>query len=311
MPEEVGIGPASELGVCVSTPSHGLVPGVLVRLGPRVPRVPVVFDSPHSGCDYPDDFDHCLSPASIRTGVDAFVDELFGAAPAQGAVLLHALFPRTYIDPNRAPDDVDESLLDGPWPGGARPGPKTALGIGLIPRRQPAGAIYDRTLAVAEAVARLERFYLPYHGALRAALDGAHGAFGAVWHVNCHSMPALSSEVSPEGPGARRADFCLGDRDGSSCERDFTAFVAEVLSSMGYTVSVNDPYKGVELVRRYSDPGAGRHSLQIEVNRGLYMDERSATRADGFPALRADLDRLVEVVCRYALDRAGRQAAAE
>ena len=119
-------------------------------------------------------------------------------------------------------------------------------------------------------------------------------------------MPAVSTSVSPEGPGVVRPDFCLGDRDGATCERDFTEFVRATLAGMGYRVTVNDPYKGVELVRRYSLPRDGRHSLQIEVNRVLYMDERTVTRAGEFDALRRDLDCLIAGICAYGRRRQGR-----
>ncbi len=285
------------------------IPGVLARHDPAGSPAPVVFDSPHSGNAYPDDFGHRLPLARLRSGEDAFVDELFAEAPAAGATLLRALFPRTYIDPNRAPDDIDESLLDGPWPLQARPGAKASLGIGLIPKRQPAGLVYDRTLSVEEAMARLEDYYRPYHHALEEALDGAAASFGAVWHLNCHSMPATSSEISPEGPGMTRPDFCLGDRDGTTCEPEFTGFVAAQLRASGYEVTVNDPYKGVELVRRYAEPARGRHSLQIEINRGLYMDERTITRNEGFHSLRAAMTQLVHAICAYASDRLAPAAA--
>ena len=219
-----------------------MIPGVLARHDPAGTRAPVVFDSPHSGNEYPDDFGHCLPFGRLRCGEDAFVDELFAEAPAAGATLLRALFPRTYIDPNRAPDDVDESLLDGSWPLPVKPGVKASLGIGLIPKRQPAGLVYDRKLSVDEAMARLDGYYRPYHRALEEALDRSVATFGAVWHVNCHSMPATSSEISPEGPGMSRPHFCLGDRDGTTCEPAFTRFVADELRAMGYDVTVNEPY---------------------------------------------------------------------
>jgi N-formylglutamate amidohydrolase len=116
-------------------------------------------------------------------------------------------------------------------------------------------------------------------------------------------MPSVSSRISEEGPGKPRADFVLGDRDGTTCEPAFTGFVAAALRAMGYEVKVNDPYKGVELVRAFSDPKAGRHSLQVEVNRRLYMDEATRAKSAGFEALRRDLSKLVEAVASYAAER--------
>jgi N-formylglutamate amidohydrolase len=150
---------------------------------------------------------------------------------------------------------------------------------------------------------RIVRFHQPYQRAVKDALDRAHEHFGAVWHLNLHSMPAVSSAISEEGPGVPRADFVLGDRDGSTCEPEFTTLVAESLRGMGYDVRINDPYKGVELVRAFSDPRAGRHSLQIEANRRLYMNERTRERAAGFEKLQHDLGQLLEQLARYARER--------
>jgi len=241
----------------------------------------------------------------LRRTEDAFVDELFADAPGKGATLVRALFPRSYIDPNRAPDDIDPSILRGAWPYRANPGEKARLGVGLIPTLEPGGIVYDRVLSVEEAVNRLDSYYWPYHRELEEALDRAQLQGGSFWHVNCHSMPAVSTSVSPEGPGVPRPDFCLGTRDGTTCDIEFTELVEGFLASLGYSVTIDDPYKGVELVRRYSDPLHGRHSLQLEINRGLYMDEGNITKSEGFPALKADITRLVECICDFAHARFG------
>ena len=271
---------------------------------PRRGHVPLVLDSPHSGNEYPEDFRFSLPKEALRQAEDSYVDELYAAGPDVGATLIAARFPRSYIDPNRSVLDIDASLLEAPWPGPAVPSPKTARGIGLIWRVLDTGEpIYARKLTVDEVKQRIVRYHQPYQRAVKDALDRAYEHFGAVWHLNLHSMPAVSSAVSEEGPGKSRADFVLGDRDGSTCEPEFTALVREKLRAMGYEVKVNDPYKGVELVRAFSDPKAGRHSLQIEVNRRLYMDERTRERNAGFRPLAANLTQLLEAVAAYAAER--------
>lgn len=280
-------------------------PAAFRVLPPEGEPAPAVFDSPHSGARYPEDFRSIAPLAVLRCAEDAFVDELFGSAPRHGAPLIAAQFPRIYIDPNRDLVDLDPAMLDGPWPEPLVPSRKTELGVGLIWRIMPPEApLYDRLLGVAEVRGRIERCWKPYHRAVSGAIDETHRRFGKVWHVNCHSMPARGNAASEDGPVAR-AEFVLGDRDGTTCEAAFTAFVAGELRGMGYKVKINQPYKGVELVRRYSDPAVGRHSLQIEVNRRLYMDEKSREKNGGFAALQADLDRLVAAICRYARERAG------
>lgn len=282
-----------------------LIPDVLERIEPDAGFAPVVFDSPHSGNVYPDDFGHAIDRIHLRRTEDAFVDELFADAPAKGATLLRALFPRSYVDANRSPDDIDPAMLSGSWPYLANPGEKAKLGIGLIPNREPGGMVYDRLLSVEEATRRLDDYYWPYHRALEEALDRAQLQAGSFWHVNCHSMPAVSTSVSPEGPGVPRPDFCIGTRDGTTCDIEFAELVEGFLTGQGYRVTIDDPYKGVELVRRYSDPLRGRHSLQLEINRRLYMDEPAIVTNQGFAALKADMTELIETVCEFASARVG------
>jgi N-formylglutamate deformylase len=267
-------------------------------------RVPLVLDSPHSGTQYPADFGAAVPMEGLRAAEDAFVDELYASGPALGATLIAANFPRSYIDPNRSLFDIDASLLAAPWPGPAIPSRKTELGIGLIWRVLDSGEpIYQRKLSVDEVKRRIVDYHQPYQRAVKDALDETFEHFGAVWHINCHSMPALSGRISEEGPGKPRADFVLGDRDGTTCEPEFTAFIARTLRAMNYEVKVNDPYKGVELVRAFSDPAAHRHSLQIEANRRLYMDERTRQKSERFDPFRADLDRMLAAVASYVEER--------
>jgi N-formylglutamate amidohydrolase len=271
---------------------------------PRASHVPLVLDSPHSGREYPADFGAAVSLDLLQQAEDTYVDELYASGPACGATLIAARFPRSYIDPNRSLLDMDASLLDAPWPGPAVMSRKTELGVGLIWRVLDSGLpIYARKLTVDEVKRRIVRYHQPYQRAVKDAMDAAHEHFGAVWHLNLHSMPAVSGSISEEGPGKPRADFVLGDRDGTTCDAEFTATVADALRGMGYEVKINDPYKGVELVRAFSDPNAGRHSLQIEVNRRLYMEERTREKSAGFEALRMNLDRLLQTVSSYATER--------
>ena len=274
------------------------------RHEPDVPPLPLVLDSPHSGTSYPADFDHLPSRAIVRRAEDTHVETLFGGAPDAGATLVEALFPRAYIDPNRHPSDMDPAVLEEPWPGPVARSRKTELGIGLVWRLAQGGVpMYARLLSVADVERRIALYYEPYHAAVAAVLDERHRRFGAVWHLNCHSMPAVG-DVMSDDPGRERAEFVLGDRDGTTCEPEFTAFVAATLSAMGYEVAINDPYKGVELVRKHGRPAERRHSLQIEINRRLYMDEVSLARTAGFGALQADLARLIEALADYVRARA-------
>ncbi|HEY1299082.1 MAG TPA: N-formylglutamate amidohydrolase, partial [Stellaceae bacterium] len=262
------------------------IPGVLWRQDPQGAVVPLVFDSPHSGALYPDDFRFSCPFEVLRRAEDAYVDELYRAAPEHGATLIAALFPRSYLDPNRAVDDLDEALFDGAWPAPLKPSHRTLGGLGLVRRVvRPGTPIYDRRLTIDEILGRVERCHTPYHKVLDEACLGAHRQFGAVWHINCHSMPS-SPTAKAEG---ECADFVLGDRDGTTCGQELTDFVAAFLRARGYDVRINEIYKGVEIVKRQGRPAERRHSLQIEVDRGLYMNQKTLEKSAGFAGLQADI----------------------
>jgi N-formylglutamate amidohydrolase len=280
-----------------------VVPDILIRQDPLpdgVSPVPVVFDSPHSGSVYPADFDFAAPVEVMRRAEDAFVDELFATAPAHGAALLAALFPRSYVDPNRHEHEIDTLLLNEPWPHPIVSSHRSARGLGVVRRLVRATvAVYDRRLSVSEVQSRIARYHRPYHDELSAMIANAHGRFGAVWHVNCHSMKSTAK-------GRLRDDFVLGDRDGTTCAPAFTELVALTLRNLGYSVGLNHPFKGAEIVTRHGDPAAGRHSLQIEINRGLYMDEARIEKSDAFPQLRQDIDRLIGTIVEFVREQIGR-----
>jgi N-formylglutamate deformylase len=270
----------------------------------RSPRVPLVFDSPHSGSWFPPDFGHCLTERELRSAEDCHIHELYACAPDHGATLLEATFARTYVDVNRSEADVDPDLLDGAWPHPVADSVKGRLGQALVWRTLNDGRpIYARKLSVAEMKRRIEHYLHPYHRALAALIDDAHARHGVVFHVNCHSMQSVGGKMSQDGAGTRRPEIVLGDRDGTSCAPEFTGLVRGLFADAGYDVRVNDPYKGVELVRAFSAPRDGRHSLQIEINRALYMDERTLDRNDGYERLRGDIERLVARLAEYASER--------
>jgi N-formylglutamate deformylase len=273
------------------------LPGVLVRSAPTGAVWPLVVDSPHSGRAYPEDFGHAAPLALLRRAEDAFVDDLYEDAPLHGAGLLKALFPRSYVDPNRHEAEIDPGMVEGDWPTAIEASHRTEMGLGLI-RRLIRGnvPVYDRLLTVAEIEDRIARFHRPYHDELEAMLAELHARFGAVWHINAHSMKAMGRK---QGRSIPRDDFVLGDLEGESCDPEFTTFVAETLQDFGYSVRINHPFKGAALVKRFGRPREGRHSLQIEVNRGLYMDEERIEKTEDFDTLKRDIDRLLAAVAGF------------
>ncbi|MBI3419996.1 MAG: N-formylglutamate amidohydrolase [Proteobacteria bacterium] len=271
------------------------------------PAAPLLLDSPHSGRFYPDDFRFICPQAWLRQTEDALVDELFASAPKQGITFLHALFARSYIDPNRAENDIDPRMLDGAWPAPLAPTERSLAGHGLIRHLCRGAPVYAGKLSIEEVKRRIETCYRPYHATLEKSLGELKNHFGTVWHINCHSMPSALHHTAALTPLHPQADFILGDRDGSSCEKVFTAFAAQTLRALGYCVALNDPYKGVEVIARYGKPGQGVHSLQLEVNRALYMDEKTLQPSAGFEKLRHSLEHLISELRGWVIQRAGLQ----
>lgn len=269
-------------------------PGVFRASRPKGGVLPLVFDSPHSGTHFPDDFNPAVPRETVLHCADLYVDRLFASAPDQGAVLLAAEFPRVYIDPNRARDDIDPAQTPG-WTGPANPGEKTRLGKGLVWRtvKPMATPLYHRALTGAEVEARIASCYQPYHEILAALTDAAHKATGAVWHVNCHSMQPVSGMMDAEGPEVARADIVLSDREGTTCDPTFLMAARESFIAQGLEVSVNHPFKGAEIVRRHGRPQDGRHSLQVEINRKLYLNLQTLEPNTHFAETKTAIDRLV------------------
>lgn len=264
-------------------------------------NTPLVMDSPHSGVSYPADFEPAIELAMLRRAEDTHVEKLYDFAAGLGVTWIEALFPRSYLDANRNTGDVDVCLFDEAWPDPVTTEPgalrKVSLGKGLIWRTTDEGLpIYQRALTVEEVRARINHCWRPYHSAVEQAINAAHARHGYVIHLNCHSMPAIASSHATEFPGEAHADFVIGDRDGTTASRPLSKMVCNLLRDRGYSVAYNHPYKGVELVRRYSDPSNQRHSLQVEINRKLYMDEQTLEMHAGAGALKASLRALVEML---------------
>ncbi len=260
---------------------------------PSIGAARLVYDSPHSGRFYPLDFAEGAPRAQLRRGEDAYVDRLLAGAPNHGATVLAATYPRCYIDVNRGELDIDPSLLAEPWPGELAPTEKSARGLGLIRRFVVPGVeAQRRPLTIAEVRSRIELAYRPYHARLDELVDEVLRERGIVWHVNWHSMKSRGNTMTPDGPTAVRPDFVVSDGRGTSAAPHVTALVIETLASFGYRVALNDPYVGGMIVQRMGRPARGVHSIQVEINRALYLDEVGVMLTAGFSRLAAEIDAL-------------------
>lgn len=263
-------------------------PAFVVEAPARL-RTPFVFNAPHAGAVYPEGFLAAarLSGLSLRRSEDAHVDALFADVVGLGAPLMRARFPRAFLDVNREPYELDPRMFDGRLPGYANTrSMRVAGGLGTIPRVVADGhEIYARKLAVAEGLARIDTLYKPYHRALRRLVEATWRGFGVAVLIDCHSMPSTSLARDQVG----LADIVLGDRYGTSCASVVCDVVEEALRRRGLVVARNKPYAGGFITEHYGEPPARRHALQVEINRALYMDERTLERRPGFARLAADL----------------------
>ncbi len=253
----------------------------------------VVFASPHSGRNYPQSFlrKTLLGEHSVRSSEDAFVDQLFDCVPQYGAPLIMAGVPRAYVDLNRSPDELDPALIEGVRSAGHNP--RIASGLGVIPRVVANGkAIYNGKISMLEANRRIETYWRPYHAALRLQLDNAHREFGQAVLVDCHSMPHEAMD-SVARTGVRRPDVVLGDRFGAAAHESIVDRVEAAFADAGLIVTRNTPFAGAFVTQHYGRPAREQHAVQVEIDRALYMDEKSICPNENFDAFRELIERVV------------------
>lgn len=263
---------------------------------PHTRTVPLVFASPHSGNDYPADFvaGARLDPVALRRSEDGFVDELFAAAPEYGAPLLRALFPRAFIDANREPFELDQGMFADRLPDYVNTGSsRVAAGLGTIAKVVSSGQdIYPRKLTFAEAAERIDSYYRPYHKALETLIVETKRRFGYCVVVDCHSMPSIGGPLDPDA-GRGRADFIIGDCFATTCAPYITDAIERTIGGFGYAVARNKPFAGGFTTRHYGQPRDGVHTVQIEINRALYMDELNISKNANFGRVAAQMTDVV------------------
>jgi N-formylglutamate amidohydrolase len=277
-----------------TSPDHRDMPPIEI-VAPAAQHLPVILASPHSGTCYPPALLAAsrLSPHALRRSEDSFVDEIFAAGAALGAPLLRARFARAYLDANREPYELDPAMFEDALPAFVNDAsPRVQVGLGTIARIVATGEdIYAGKLRLADALSRIELLYRPYHRALCELIAATQRRFGYYLLVDCHSMPSMSG---PHERGGRpRVDFVLGDCHGASCHPVVIETAQRLIAAKGYSVARNAPYAGGFTTGHYGRPRDGGHGLQIEINRGLYMDERSISRRPFLAQLALDMRDLV------------------
>jgi N-formylglutamate amidohydrolase len=281
-------------------------------LEPAAWRAPIIFNSPHSGSAYPEAFLRVsrIDLPALRRSEDSFMDELIGGLSDRGFAVVRVHFPRSYVDVNREPYELDPRMFAGRLPSFANTrSMRVAGGLGTIPRVVGDGQeIYRERLAVDDALSRIETLYKPYHRALRRLINRVHQSFGTAVLVDCHSMPSIG--VSRDEP--RRPDVVIGDRYGTSCAPLLPDRVEQTMGRLGYSVGRNKPYAGGFITEHYGNPASGLHAIQLELNRAIYMDERRREKGPRFAQVATDFAELAEALATVPLGDLGPfQAAAE
>jgi N-formylglutamate amidohydrolase len=285
-----------------------LEPEVFYRFDPTAAPAPVVVDVSRSGRLYPIDFRSPVPFSALHDNVSMYVEEIWKDAPKYGATMLQALFPNTYIDANRHELDIDPELIEGEWPVPVQFVSKSGLGL-LKTVSRYGERLQERKLTVAEVEARLDRYYRPYHRELASVMDRMLATHGFYYQLSCHCMSAVGAPTHADA-GKERMDFCLGNLRGTSSTAEFIEFVAEVIRAQGFTCSVNTPYTGGELNRRYGKPDGTQESVMVEINKKRFMDVASFKKNEGFDAIRGVAGAVLQAVTCRARGLAGSAACA-
>jgi N-formylglutamate amidohydrolase len=271
-------------------------PGLFLRYEPIGEAAPLLVDVSRSGREYPKEYRSPLPFTTVHDNVSMYVEDLWSGAPEAGATLLYCSFPNTWIDVNRNELDMDPAVVDGQWPLELKPTARTLEGLGLIKTKARYGEPFqERKLTVAEVEERLNVYYRPYHAELKRIADDLYARFGRLRQISCHCMSAVGAPTHPDA-GKSRADFCVSDLRGKTASKAAMDLAVDTLRNYGYTVSVNEPYIGNELIRRIGDPSRGIDSIQVEINKKLFMDTKTFRPTENLAKVKADLDRLLGVL---------------
>ena len=295
---------------------------VFFEPAPETSAQPLLITSPHSGSHYPEDFLTAsrLDAHAIRQSEDMFVADLFAGVETAGASLLAARLPRAYLDLNCAPFELEQELFEDDLPSQFNSKSLRArAGLGTVPRLVAENTpIYSGKLAFAEAEHRIEKFYTPFHAALAGKLDELNRQFGAAILIDAHSMPSQAARANDGRPKQPHIDIVLGTRHGRACHATLTELVENFLKARGLSVARNQPYAGGYITEHYGRPDAGTHAIQIEINRAIYMDERTYQRHAGFGKLSETMKKLIahltaipDLAAQLASDRPPGKSAAE
>lgn len=273
--------------------------GVFQRIESTSTLSPIVVDVSRSGREYPEEFRSNIPFTTLHDNVSMYVDDIWSGTPDVGGTLLYATFPNFWIDVNRHELDLDADLIEGDWPIPLQP-TRSRTGLGLLKSRSRHGeAVHERKLTVQEVMDRMSGYFHPYHAELKRLLDERKTAFATVYHLSCHCMSATGAATHADA-GKPRADFCLSNRNGETCSKEMLEFVRSIVVGDGFSCTLNDPYVGGEIVRRYGQPDAGIESIQVEINKNRFMDVSTFKKSEGFEEIQKTATKILRALAERA-----------
>ena len=257
---------------------------------PTTTPSPVLVEVPHSGLQVPPEVESEIdaTPSAMLRDSDIYVDQLYQRAPENGATLLVSRVSRYVVDLNRGPEDVDSAAVP------KHPKARHVPARGVVWRARTDGTPLLRSpLTVAQFGRRIELFYEPYHRTLREVAAQIREQHGQVVILAAHSMPSTGRRTMGGGE-VRRADIVPGTRGRSTADGRIIDLVDSHFRDAGLSVQHDKPYRGGWTTSTYGAPKRGQHAIQIELNRALYVDERtSEIKKHDFAQLQTVLDQLV------------------
>ncbi len=266
-------------------------------------QYPIVLSSPHSGREFPQEFlqNSCLSENELRSSEDCFVDDIILGASNAGIPMISMNIPRTFVDVNRDKIEIDDTMYFDKAPSSDSIGSRRCrVGLGVIHRivaqNKP---IYDGLISFQEAQERIKFVYEPYHKRLKQLIDKCQKKFGFCLLIDCHSMPSKICNIMNE---TKPVEFCLSNLFDESCPTQISQYLAQILTQKNYRVEFNRPYAGAYITFNYCQPRKNSYTLQIEINRSLYMNENLYKKNNNFQSISNNLCESIIALGKFLLD---------
>ncbi len=266
-------------------------------------KYPIVLSSPHSGSIFPEEFlkNSCLSAEELRSSEDCFVHEIIRGASDAGIPMIAMNIPRTFVDVNRDKIEIDESMyFNAPKSQDNVGSRRCRVGLGVIHRVVSQNRnIYDGLISYDEAMERIRNVYDPYHKRLKQLVDACQKKFGFCLLVDCHSMPSKICNILDEN---QPVEFCVCTLFDESCPTEMSQFFANELKKGNYRVEFNRPYAGAFITFNYCQPRKKLFTLQLEINRNLYMDEVNYSKNLQFQSISIHISQSLSALGKFLLD---------